>query len=54
MALIDCVLHTKLRTYHTKMSDTLWPSQGAGVVKQESYSKNGKLESRMELAAFSK
>jgi len=35
-------------------TDKIWLAKDVGIVKQESYNKKGKLESRMELASFSK
>lgn len=55
----DCYVITsnitsKAMMSNIKMSDKLWLSEGVGIVKQESYSKKGKLESRMVLTSFSK
>lgn len=55
----DCYLITektksKVMMSNTEMSNKLWLAKGVGVVKQESYNKNGKLMSRMELSKFSK
>ena len=55
----DCYIITsniasKAMMTNVKMSDKLWLSEGIGIVKQESYSKKGKLESRMVLTSFSK
>jgi len=55
----DCYVITsniasKVMVSNIKLSDKLWLSEGVGIVKQESYSKKGKLESRMVLTSFSK
>ncbi|MDO6761347.1 hypothetical protein Q4566_14135 [Tamlana sp. 2_MG-2023] len=41
-----------LITKHTKSKQ--WIAKGAGIVKQETYSKKGKLESKQEMTSFSK
>ncbi|WP_435623330.1 TapB family protein [Flagellimonas sp.] len=55
----DCVVLTadifsKVAFANVNVSDKLWLAKGVGIVKQETYNKKGKLESRMELASFSK
>ena len=45
---------SKMMMANHEMSDKIWLSKGVGIVKQETYSKNGKLESRMELETLSK
>jgi len=55
----DCVVLTsdissKMMMVNVTMSDKLWLAEGVGIVKQETYNKKGKLDSRMELAAFTK
>ena len=55
----DCVVLTadissKAMLAKVNLSDKLWLAKGVGIVKQETYNKKGKLESRMELASFSK
>ena len=37
-----------------EMSNKVWISEGVGMIKQETYGKNGKLMSRMELTKYSK
>lgn len=54
----DCYLITensksKVMMANQEMSNKVWISEGVGMVKQESYGKNGKLMSRMELTKFS-
>jgi hypothetical protein len=55
----DCYLITeksksKVMMANVEMSNKLWISEGVGMIKQESYGKNGKLMSRMELTKYSK
>lgn len=55
----DCYLITETTTSKTmgtqqEMNNKLWLAEGIGMVKQESYKKNGNLLSRMELTQFSK
>lgn len=55
----DCYLITeksksKVMMANIEMSNKVWISEGVGMIKQESYGKNGKLMSRMELTKFSK
>lgn len=55
----DCVvlssnISSKMMMAKVNLSDKVWLAKGVGIVKQESYNKKGKLESRMELASFSK
>lgn len=55
----DCYLITektksKVMMSNTELSNKLWLAKGIGIVKQESYNKNGKLMSRMELSKHSK
>jgi len=55
----DCMVITadilsKAMMAKVTISDKLWLAQGIGIVKQETYNKKGKLESRMELTSFSK
>jgi hypothetical protein len=55
----ECVVLTadissKAMMAKVNLSDKLWLAKGVGIVKQETYNKKGKLESRMELASFSK
>ncbi len=55
----DCFVITaktksKMMMANQEMSDKLWLSEGVGMVKQETYNKNGKLLSRMELSQFAK
>ncbi|MGD1947096.1 MAG: hypothetical protein ACFB0A_12755 [Croceivirga sp.] len=45
---------SKMMMAKHQMSDKLWLSKRVGIVKQDTYSKNGKLESRMQLEKFSK
>ena len=51
---ISANITSKAMMSNIKMSDKLWLCEGVGIVKQESYSKKGKLESRMVLTSFSK
>lgn len=53
----ECVVLTadissKAMMAKVTLSDKLWLAKGVGIVKQETYNKKGKLESRMELASF--
>ncbi len=55
----DCVVLTanissKASFVKVDLSDKLWLAKGVGIVKQETYNKKGKLDSRMELTSFSK
>ena len=55
----DCYLVTETNVSKTmgatiEMQSKLWLAEGVGMVKQESYKKNGNLMSRMELTKFSK
>lgn len=55
----DCYLITETSTSKTmgathEMQNKLWLAEGVGMVKQESYKKNGNLVSSMELTEFSK
>ncbi|KAA2219950.1 MULTISPECIES: hypothetical protein [Maribacter] len=55
----DCYLITeksksKVMMANVEMSNKVWISEGVGMIKQESYGKNGKLMSRMELTKYSK
>ncbi|WP_350287848.1 hypothetical protein [uncultured Croceitalea sp.] len=55
----DCYVITaktksKVMMANQEMNDKMWLSEGVGMVKQETYGKNGKLMSRMELSKFSK
>ena len=55
----DCYLITeksksKVMMANMEMSNNVWISEGVGMIKQESYGKNGKLMSRMELTKYSK
>lgn len=55
----DCFLVTETSTSKTmgmtiEMETKLWLAEGVGMVKQESYKKNGALTSRMELTKFDK
>ena len=55
----DCYLVTETNTSKTmgatmEMNTKLWLAEGVGMVKQESYKKNGNLMSRMELTKFDK
>ncbi|WP_449405323.1 TapB family protein [Kriegella aquimaris] len=55
----DCYLITETSTSKTmgatiETDNKLWLAEGVGMVKQESYKKNGNLMSRMELTKFSK
>jgi len=55
----DCYLVTETTTSKTmgatiEMDTKLWLAEGVGMVKQESYKKNGNLMSRMELTKFDK
>lgn len=45
---------SKMMMAKHQMNDKLWLSEGVGIVKQETYSKNGKLENSMQLEKFSK
>lgn len=54
----DCYVITETTTSKTmgatqEMNNKLWLAEGVGMVKQESYKKNGSLMSRMELTKFS-
>lgn len=54
----DCYLITETTTTKTmganlEMNNKLWLAEGVGMVKQESYKKNGNLMTRMELTKFS-
>lgn len=51
---LTSTISTKAMMAKINMSDKLWLAKGVGIVKQETYNKKGKLESRMELASFSK
>ncbi len=55
----DCYLITETTTSKTmgakqEMNNKMWLAEGVGMVKQESYKKNGDLMSRMELTKLSK
>lgn len=55
----DCYLITeksksKVMMANMEMSNKVWISEGVGMIKQESYSNNGKLMNRMELTKYSK
>lgn len=55
----DCYLITETSISKTmgakiEMNSKLWLAEGVGMVKQESYKKNGNLMNRMELTEFSK
>ncbi|GGD73165.1 hypothetical protein GCM10011412_08570 [Maribacter cobaltidurans] len=55
----ECYLITeksksKVMMANMEMSNKVWISEGVGMIKQESYGKNGKLMSRMELTKYSK
>lgn len=55
----DCYLITeksksKVMMSNLETSNKVWISEGVGMVKQETYGKNGKLMSRMELTKFDK
>ena len=55
----DCYLVTETNISKTmgakiEMTTKQWLAEGVGMVKQESYKKNGNLMSRMELTKFSK
>ncbi|MBS9461877.1 hypothetical protein KIM67_05600 [Flagellimonas sp. 389] len=55
----DCFLITekgksKVMMANQEMDNKIWLAEGVGMVKQESYGKNGKLLSRMELIKYSK
>ncbi len=55
----DCYLITadnksEVMNMNQDMSSKLWLAEGVGMVKQETYKKNGDLISRMELTKFSK
>ncbi len=55
----DCYLITETTTSKTmgasfELNSKLWLAEGVGMVKQESYKKNGDLMSRSELTKFSK
>ncbi len=55
----DCYLVTETNISKTmganiEMNTKQWLAEGVGMVKQESYKKNGNLMSRMELTKFSK
>jgi hypothetical protein len=55
----DCYLITeksksKVMMANVEMSNKVWISEGVGMIKQESYGKNGKLMSRMELTKYNK
>ena len=55
----ECYLITETTTSKTmganqEMNNKLWLAEGVGMVKQETYKKNGTLMTRMELTKFSK
>lgn len=55
----ECYLITETTKSKTmgatqEMNNKLWLAEGVGMIKQESYKKNGDLMSRMELTKFSK
>jgi len=55
----DCYLITETTTSKTmgakqEMNNKMWLAEGVGMVKQESYKKNGNLVSRMELTKYNK
>lgn len=55
----ECYLITETNVTKTmgaaqEMNNKLWLAEGVGMVKQESYKKNGNLITRMELTRFSK
>ena len=55
----DCVvltadIYSKAAFAKVNLSDKIWLAKGVGIVKQETYNKKGKLESRMELVSFSR
>ncbi|WP_339715974.1 hypothetical protein [uncultured Kriegella sp.] len=55
----DCYLITETSTSKTmgatiETDNKLWLAEGIGMIKQESYKKNGNLMTRMELTKFSK
>lgn len=55
----DCYLITETSTSKTmgatiETNNKLWLAEGVGMIKQESYKKNGNLMTRMELTKFSK
>jgi hypothetical protein len=55
----DCYVITETTTSKTmgatqEMNNKIWLAEGVGMVKQESYKKNGSLMSSMELTEFSK
>lgn len=55
----DCYLVTETNTTKTmganiEMDSKLWLADGVGMVKQETYKKNGSLQGSMELTKFSK
>lgn len=45
---------SKVMMSNMETSNKVWISEGVGMVKQETYGKNGKLMSRMELTKFSR
>lgn len=45
---------SKVMMSNMETSNKVWISEGVGMIKQETYGKNGKLMSRMELTKFSK
>ena len=55
----ECYLITETNTMKTmgtpqETHNKLWLAEGVGMVKQESYKKNGNLMTRMELTKFNK
>ncbi len=51
---ISEVTSTKVMMKKVEMTSKIWLAEGVGMVRQESYSKKGKLESRTELSKFNK
>ncbi|MEX0272848.1 MAG: hypothetical protein AB3N16_00545 [Flavobacteriaceae bacterium] len=45
--------HTETMNMGQAMTNRIWLSEGIGIIKQESYKKNGALLSRMELSSLS-
>ncbi len=51
---LTSTINTKAMMAKMSFTDKLWLAKGVGIVKQETYNKKGKLDSRMVLASFSK
>ncbi len=51
---LTATISTKAMMAKMTFTDKLWLAKDVGIVKQETFNKKGKLDSRMELASFSK